>query len=67
MTINPLKDQTFHAGWLALSFLKDAKLAEAHFAAFRKAADGPLSRAKACYWHGRALEALGRKKEAQAA
>ena len=67
LTINPAKDQTFHAGWLALSFLKDAKKAEAHFADFRKAADGPLSRAKAGYWHGRALEALGRTKDAQAA
>ncbi len=67
LSVNPLKDQTFHAGWLALSFLKDAKAAEVHFAAFRKAADGPLSRAKAFYWHGRALEALGRTAEARQA
>ena len=67
ISINPLKDQTFHAGWIALSFLKDPKTAESHFAQLRKAADGPLSRAKAFYWHGRSLEALGRRKDAEAA
>lgn len=67
LTINPLKDQLFTAGWIALSFLKDAKTADVHFAELRKAADGPLSRAKAAYWHGRSLEALGRKKESEAA
>ncbi len=67
LSINPLKDQTFHAGWIALSFLKEPKLAETHFAQLRKAADGPLSRAKAFYWHGRALEAMGRRKEAETA
>ena len=66
LSVNPMKDQTFHAGWIALSFLKDAKLAEAHFAAMRKAADGPLSHAKSGYWLGRTLEALGRASEAQA-
>jgi len=65
--INSLKDQTFHAGWIALSFLQEPKIAETHFAQLRKAADGPLSRAKAFYWHGRALEALGRRKDAETA
>jgi soluble lytic murein transglycosylase len=67
LSANPLKEQTFMAGWLALSQLGDIKSAEAHFAAMTKAADGPLSRAKAHYWHGRALAALGRKGEARAA
>ncbi len=66
LSVNPLKEQTFLAGWLALSHLRNAKIAEAHFAQMTKAADGPLSRAKAYYWHGRALEALGRKTEARA-
>lgn len=67
LSVNPLKDQQFHAGWLALSHLKDAKTATAHFDQMLKASDGPLSRAKAGYWLGRALEAQGRKSEAQAA
>ncbi len=66
LSINPLKDQLFQAGWVALSFLKEPKTAEIHFAQLRKVADGPLSRAKASYWHGRSLEALGRRKEAEA-
>ena len=67
LTINPLKDQQFQAGWIALAHLKNARLAETHFAALRKSADGPLSRAKAGYWHGRSLAALGRRKEAEEA
>jgi soluble lytic murein transglycosylase len=67
LSINPLKDQQFHAGWLAFTHLKDAKAGAAHFEQFLKASDGPLSRAKAGYWLGRAQEALGRATEAQAA
>jgi soluble lytic murein transglycosylase len=58
---NPLKDQSFMAGWLALRYLKDAKAAERHFQVMIKAADGPLSRAKARYWLGRTAEARGDK------
>ncbi|WP_295555530.1 lytic transglycosylase domain-containing protein [uncultured Hyphomicrobium sp.] len=58
---NPLKDQSFMAGWLALRYLKDAKTAEQHFLVMSKAADGPLSRAKARYWLGRTAEARGDK------
>ena len=58
---NPLKDQSFMAGWLALRYLKDAKTAERHFQIMNKAADGPLSRAKARYWLGRTAEAQGDK------
>ena len=43
LTVNPLKDQTFIAGWLALRYLKDASAAEKHFQAMSKAADGPLT------------------------
>ena len=57
LSVNPLKEQTFMAGWLALRYLKDPKLSEAHFLAMQKAADGPLSRAKAAYWLGRTAEA----------
>ena len=61
---NPLKDQSFMAGWLALRYLKDPKTAERHFQVMSKAADGPLSRAKARYWLGRTAEALGNKAQA---
>ncbi len=59
LTVNPLKEQTFMAGWIALRLLKDAKLAEPHLVALKKAADGPLSRAKSAYWLGRSAEARG--------
>ena len=47
------------AGWLAFRQLGDAKTAARHFEDMRKAADGPLSRAKAEYWSGRVAESLG--------
>jgi soluble lytic murein transglycosylase len=65
LSVNPLKEQTFMAGWLALRYLKDPALAEPHFLAMRKAADGPLSRAKASYWLGRTAEARGDMSAAQ--
>jgi len=59
LSVNPRKEQTFLAGWLALRFLNDPRAAARHFEDMRKAVDGPLSRAKAEYWSGRAAEALG--------
>lgn len=56
LSVNPLKEQTFMAGWLAFRKLKDQAAAKPHFEAMRKAADGPLSRAKAAYWLGRLAE-----------
>lgn len=56
LSVNPLKEQTFMAGWLALRYLKNEVKAEAHFQDLKKAADGPLSRAKANYWLGRVAE-----------
>jgi len=53
LTVNPLKDQTFMAGWIASRYLGDAKTAITHFRDLRKAADGPLSRAKGDYWLAR--------------
>jgi soluble lytic murein transglycosylase len=66
LSVNPLKEQTFMAGWLALRHLKDHKLAKPHFEVMQKAADGPLSRAKAAYWLGRTAEAAGDKAAAEA-
>jgi len=64
LSVNPLKEQTFMAGWIALRYLKNPALAETHFLALRKAADGPLSRAKASYWLGRTFEARNDKAQA---
>lgn len=61
LTVNPLKEQTFMAGWIAFRYLKDPASAEKHFRDLAKAADGPLSRAKAAYWLGRIAEKRGDK------
>ena len=59
LSVNPAKEQGFLAGVIALRHLKDVKLASAHFDDAARAADGPLSRAKAGYWQGRIAEELG--------
>ncbi|MFM7084649.1 MAG: lytic transglycosylase domain-containing protein [Hyphomicrobium sp.] len=56
LSVNPKKDQTFMAGWLALRYLKDGDNAKIYFEQMRKVADGPISRAKANYWLGRTAE-----------
>lgn len=67
LSVNPLKEQRFMAGWIAMRYLKNHDTALAHFKAMREVADGPLSRAKGDYWVGRANEALGRTDDARAA
>ncbi len=67
LSVNPLKEQSFMAGWLALRYLDKTEAALAHFLASRQAADGPLSKARADYWAGRALEKLGRTADAKLA
>lgn len=64
LSVNPLKEQTFMAGWIAFRYLNKPDTALKHFEALAKAADGPLSRAKAAYWLGRVSEA---RNEADAA
>lgn len=59
LTVNPLKDAEFLAGFIALRHQKDAKRALKHFQAMRKAADGPISYAQSSYWLGRTYEVLG--------
>ncbi len=56
LSVNPLKEQQFMAGWIALRLLKEPDNATQHFNLFLKAADGPLGRAKANYWLGRSAE-----------
>ena len=64
LSVNPLKDQSFMAGWLALRHLANATAAEVHFKALRAAADGPLSISRGEYWLARTAEALGDKDRA---
>jgi len=64
LTVNPIKDATFLAGWIALRYLKDTNAAMPHLAASRENADGPLSAARGNYWLARGHEALGQKAEA---
>jgi soluble lytic murein transglycosylase len=65
LSVNAAKDAAFLAGWLALRHLKDSKLALGHFEVLAKAADGPLSHARAQYWLGRTYELMGDKTKAQ--
>ncbi len=66
LSVNPRKEQTFMAGWIALRYLKRPDDAERHFKDFSAAADGPLSRAKSAYWLGRTAEVKGDKAAATA-
>ena len=51
-------DAEFHAGWIALRFLSDAKTAETHFAKLASIAKAPVSRARAYYWLARTDQAM---------
>jgi soluble lytic murein transglycosylase len=52
-------DAAFRAGWLALTRLKDPRLADAYFARLQAAGTSPLTQSRALYWRGRAAEAGG--------
>jgi soluble lytic murein transglycosylase len=58
-----IADAEFHAGWYGLRQLRDADKAEPHFRRILAVADGPISRARAHYWLGRAAEAAGQSGE----
>jgi len=60
-------DLEWLAGFIALRFLDNAETALSHFRNFEAAVETPISLGRAGYWEGRALEALGRAEEAQAA
>jgi soluble lytic murein transglycosylase len=49
----------FEAGWLALTKLKDAKLADDHFARLQAVGPTTLTQSRAFFWRGRAAEAMG--------
>jgi soluble lytic murein transglycosylase len=59
-------DAEFLAGWIALRFLDLPETARGHFAALSAAVNLPISKARGHYWLGRAEEALGNIRAAQA-
>ena len=62
---NPMQvEAEFHAGWIALRFLEDARLAADHFARAAALAETPMSRSRAAYWQARAADAGGHPDEA---
>ena len=47
----------FYAGWIALTRLKDPRLADTHFAKLQEIGQSPITASRALYWRGRAAEA----------
>jgi soluble lytic murein transglycosylase len=58
-------ESQFTAGWIALRFLHDPKLAAPHFARIAEVTDNPISLSRAQYWLGRTAEAANRPQEAR--
>ncbi len=58
-------EQPFTAGWIALRFLRNPQQALEHFNKTAIDTENPIAKARAAYWRGRALEALGRAEEAR--
>lgn len=52
-------DAHWHAGWVALRYGKKAAEAANYFTAMHDEVSTPISRARAAYWAGRALQASG--------
>lgn len=61
------QDNDWIAGYVALRMLDDPEAALGHFQAFTETVETPISLSRGKYWEGRALEALGREDEANAA
>jgi soluble lytic murein transglycosylase len=59
-------DAEFLAGWIALTRMHDAALADQRFAALEKIGASPITQARAYYWRGRAKDAAGDTVGAQA-
>jgi soluble lytic murein transglycosylase len=58
-------DHEFTAGWIALRFLNDPRLAVSHFSRIYELTENPTSLGRAGYWLGRTYEELGRNTEAR--
>ncbi len=52
-------DAEWTAGWIALRLTHDAARAASHFQTLGAGVKTPISQARASYWNGRALQALG--------
>lgn len=57
----------FFAGWIALRYLNKPATAQTHFQTLRDGVSTPISKARAHYWLGRALEAQNQTEAAQSA
>lgn len=58
LTVGPAAAEAqFYAGWIALTHMKDPRLADGHFARVAAAGASPLTQSRAYYWRGRAAEA----------
>lgn len=51
----------FHAGWYALRFLRQPRVARKHFEKILRISKRPISQARGYYWLGRASGSAGRK------
>lgn len=60
-----LAEAEWLAGWIALRFLDDRKVALKHFQRLFESVSTPISRARGAYWAGRAAESLKRPEEAK--
>ncbi|WP_336279011.1 lytic transglycosylase domain-containing protein [Bartonella sp. CB175] len=58
-------DAEFHAGWYALRFLHNPKLAMRHFSRIPQLSSTPISASRGYYWMGKTAEILGEHKNAQ--
>ena len=59
-------DQHFTAGWIALRYLHDPKIAAEHFSHINEGTVSPHALARGGYWQGRAAEAMGQRAQAKA-
>lgn len=66
-TGSAMAESEFLAGWVALRCLKNPALALAHFQRLEAGVSRPISKSRARYWQGRALEAKGDNARAIAA
>ncbi len=62
----PRQEAEFLAGFIALRRLNDSATARRHFARLDDDSRSVITRSRAAYWEGLALEAMGRRAEAEA-
>jgi soluble lytic murein transglycosylase len=58
-------EQVFTAGWIALRFLNDPKVAADYFARIPQLSQNPIALARAGYWMGRTYESANRMEDAR--